>query len=864
MRSSHAGTPPTRGDGSKGYNAPSGGTPNWGDHEDVELTPLQKGDSPGKFPKRGITDGNEASPRSVGGSLRNNSSSGNAEVGQRQTVQFLRVDESVRHLPDGAFNFSRAPTTPMTVSTATPMYGYTPNHLRILDDDVSPMFGDLLMDDEHAEHAGEGSYFRLESPTVGTPRACLEVKDNQEGDAAQDTHDVHCRVLGNPPSRRKAKGRRTLCSSFSKTASLLCNEVLSKSFQTMVSYVITTSFFIFLNLYVSNSCTYEEIGGFGVAVSVITLLSAVVDGVGSSLDYFCSCSIGMANTDLSLLYLNIAYYTFYLFFAKVLLVFFLAKGLFLLFVHYLYGGSGGGGGGMLDLLRILGTLLGGRQNCEHLQMVHVFCSSLQILLVSFFPQFIYESTRRYLILHNYIYPSLFTSVVSFIFLNLFGYLFVFSFDLKYIGACLSLLLTNVFNFCCVVYFLRIHLARCASSAGGVHQLQEGALLSGDHYVEVGGGAAIEEEGEADSEEDDEEEGEADSEEESGAECEEETLNGSLNGACDESLNRSSNGSHNNSRCATGEGPLHSLAFLFFHKPPDDDRKRDFIKTTRTNVRNIFFEILSFEFQLFEATYLSMTSVATFVQINNILNLVYYVSNSYGIVLSKLIGIYASSRGGGKQKRRNRRSGRIRRSKMDGHNRPSKVDGQNRPSKVDGQNRPSKMDGRNKPGGGRHNAAPRTAPHHPQKHTLCESKPLRNRSRIVITLLDIVLAFLLMLTFLSLCLVVVYLYRDEIIPFVFTDVNIQKKLKGIIFVFVLELFLEVLASLLNSIIKGLRLQEEITTFTLLNFVFCMHPLGLVLTFFLQLDIYGFVYSNLVSMAVQVAYLVVFLALRARGR
>ncbi|ANQ06447.1 Uncharacterized protein PCOAH_00009070 [Plasmodium coatneyi] len=776
MRNSNAGKSPNRRDDSNVYIPLNNRTRNLSDHEDVSITPLQKDGSLGKFPKRCVTDRNE-----------------NAEVEQRQNGRFLQVDESVRYLPDNAFNFDCTPTTSMTVSTATPMYGYSPDHLHVLESDVSPMFDDLLIDDMGAS---EGSYFRLGSATAG--RSSPNADTTKDGKNAHNAHNNIDRTESNTPSRKKPKGQSTLFSSFCRTVSLLCNEVLSKSFQTMISYVITTSFFICLNLYVSNSCTYEEIGGFGVAVSVITLLNAVVDGVGNSLDYFCGCSIGMAKTELSLLYLNIAYYTFYLFFAKVLVVFFLVKILFLLFLNYLYAdvGSSGGGAGKYT---------------EHVQMIHVFCSSLQILLVSFFPQFVYECTRRYLILHNYIYPSLFSSFVSFILLNFFSYVFVFALDMKYVGACLSLLLTNVFNFCCVLYFLRIHLARCVSSPGGTHQLAvctEDVLLCGDHYVEVG--------------EVDQEDSEEDSEEEidllSGDEFEDDTHHGTNSVTCEEPHDFLND----------ADRRIHNLTFLFFHKPPDDERKRGFIKTTRTNIKNIFFEILSFEFQLFEATYLSLSSVATFVQINNILNFVYYVANSYGIVLSKLIAIYVSSRGGKRRNTQNRR---------------------NRHGKEDEQ---------------RKGTAPPMVEHHPEKHILGELTPRRNRSRIIITVLDIVLAFLLMWTFLSLCLFGVYFYRDKIIPFVFTDVNIQKELKGIIFVFVLELFLEILASLLNSIIKGLSLQEEITSFTFLNFLFFMHPLGLLLTFILQFDIYGFVYSNLVSMAVQVAYLVVFLALRVGGR
>ncbi|EUD66783.1 hypothetical protein C922_02768 [Plasmodium inui San Antonio 1] len=889
MRNSSAGHPPSLRDDSDVANPPSSFIPNLSDYEDVEMTPLQKEESPDKSSKRGVTDRNEMSPFDMLGYISKNTSHRNAEVAQRQNVQFLHVDESVRHLPDNAFNFACGTATPMTVSTATPMYGYSPDHLHILESDVSPMFDNLLIDDARA---AEGNYFQLGSPTARTPRPCFEVAakverphpdaDNVQEDSGRTGSKIPPRKR--PKRRSKLEGRRTLFSSFSKTMSLLCDEVLSKSFQTMISYVITTSFFICLNLYVSNSCTYEEIGGFGVAVSVITLLNAVVDGVGSSLDYFCSFSIGMANSDLSLLYLNIAYYTFYFFFAKVLVVFFLAKILFLLFLSYLYADVGGvvesGVGIGVDIART---------PCQHVQMVQVFCSSLQILLISFFPQFVYESTRRYLILHNYIYPSLFSSFVSFILLNFFSYVFVFSLDMKYVGACLSLLLTNVFNFFCVVYFLRIHLARCVSSPRGAHQLAscaEEVLLSGDHYVEVG------EADQEDEEEDREEDTDEETNETSGAECEDDTdsgaLNGSQNGACVDTHRESHSGT-----CEDPHHPLHgadrrihNLTFLFFHKPSDDDRKRGFIKTTRTNIKNIFFEIFSFEFQLFEATYLSPTSVATFVQINNILNLVYYVSTSYGIVLSKLIGIYASSRGGKETQMRISQS---------------RGSTQSRPSRMDRKNKGSPMDRKTKPHGtphscgmepllsdpnewGHHDAqrkkdehgkgTPPMVPHYPEKHILCELKPRRKRSRnrrrnrrrnrIVITLLDIVLAFLLMWTFLSLLLLAVYLYRDQIIPFVFTDVNIQNKLKGIIFVLSLELFLEVLASLLNSIIKGLSLQEEISTFTLLNFLFFMQPLGLLLTFILQLDIYGFVYSNLVSMAVQVAYLVVYLALRARRK
>ncbi|SBS81504.1 hypothetical protein POVCU2_0080700 [Plasmodium ovale curtisi] len=78
---------------------------------------------------------------------------------------------------------------------------------------------------------------------------------------------------------------------------MLCNEILAKSFQTMISYVLTISFFTLLNLYISNSYQDEKIAGFDVAVSVITLLASVLDAMSksNSLDYFCIYSIGMKN-----------------------------------------------------------------------------------------------------------------------------------------------------------------------------------------------------------------------------------------------------------------------------------------------------------------------------------------------------------------------------------------------------------------------------------------------------------------------------------------------------------------------------------------------------------------------------------------
>ncbi|CAA9986724.1 multidrug efflux pump, putative [Plasmodium knowlesi strain H] len=862
MRNSNTGESPNRRNQCNVYNSLNSHLRNWGDEEDVDITPQQKDGSPGKYSRGCVTHGNEMSPCGVLGSLRKNTSNGNEEIEQKQNVRFLQVDESVRYLPDNAFNFDCTPTTSMTVSTTTPMYGYSHGNFHNLESDISPMFDDLLVDDIHA---GERRYFRLGSATADTPGARFEVAARsggpvpnadtaQGGQGAHNGHSAHNpreKTGCNLSSRKKTKGRRTLFTSFCRTVSLLCNEVLSKSFQTMISYVITTSFFICLNLYVSNSCTYEEIGGFGVAVSVITLLNAVVDGVGNSLDYFCGCSIGMAKTDLSLLYLNIAYHTFYSFFAKVVIVFFLAKILFLLFLNYLYAGVIGNViGSVIGKVfgkvfgkvdgNVVGNVLGSvddpSKHAEHVQMIHVFCSSLQILLVSFFPQFVYECTRRYLILHNYIYPSLFSSFVSFILLNFFSYLFVFALDMKYVGACLSLLLTNLFNFFCVLYFLRIHLARCVSSEGNSHQLgtnAEEVLLCGDHYVEVG-------------ETEDSLKGE-NSEEEivdtTGDEFEDDLLDRAHRGLSRESGEDPLEFLHG------GDRRIYNLAFLFFHKPADDERKRAFIRITRTNIKNIFFEILSFEFQLFEATYLSLSSVATFVQINNILNLVYYVSNSYGIVLSKLISIYASS-GVGKWKSRQKRT--------DGRHYQFGME-----PLCSGGTEWVQQETQSKEDEHRKGASPSMALHNPQEHIMCELKPRRNRRRIVITLVDIVLAFSLMLTFLSLCLFAVYFYRDQIIPFVFSNVNIQKELEGIILVLVVELFLEILASLLNSIIKGLSLQEEISSFTFFNFLFFMHPLGLLLTFILHFDIYGFVYSNLVSMAVQVAYLVVFLALRARG-
>ncbi|KJP85511.1 hypothetical protein AK88_04862 [Plasmodium fragile] len=838
-RNSNAGKVPNRKDDSNIHNPLNNRLINVSGYEDVDVNSVQKDGSLGKFFQRCTTEGKEMSPCDVLDSVRQNTSNGNAEISQRQNVRFVQVNESDRHLPDNAFNFSCSPTTCMSISTGMQMCGHSNNHLNILESDVpSPMFDDILIDDVYDV---EGRYLRLGSPGPGTSRFCFQEaatpgRSCPNTDMALDGQDENGSTRGNVPSRKKRKGGRTLFRSFCRTMNLLLNQVLSKSFQTMISYIITTSFFIFLNLYVSNSCTYEEIGGFGVAVSVITLLNTVVDGVCNSLDYFCSYSIAMANTDLSLLYLNIAYYTFYLFFAKVMVVFLLTKIVILLFLNSLY----------VDPSSNVGDA---SKHPGHLQMIHVFCSSLQILLVSFFPQFIYESTRRYLILHNYIYPSLFTSFVSFILLNFFCYVFVFSLGMKYVGACVALLLTNVFNFCCVLYFLRIHLARCVSSTSGGHQLAscvEDLLLSGDHYVEVGeeqlaDRALGEDVGEGSGEDVGEDIGEG-----SGEDIREDTGEDDTNDeTCDDT------------NCETCEDPNHSvdradrrianLTFLFFHKPPDDEQKKGFVKTARTNIKNIFFEVLSFEFQLFEATYLSLTSVATYVQINNILNLVYYVSNSYGIILSKLISIYSSSRAAKGRNRRGTQRGMDRQNGLDGRRHrfvPELLLSGGRGGisvsqwgKLDTQNR-----------------------------ILPELKSQRNGSkrhrRSRISLLDIVLAFLFMLTFLSLFLVAAYLFRDQIIPFVFTDINIQNELKGIIFVLVVELFLEVLASLLNSIIKGLSLQEEISFFTFFNFLFFMHPLGLLLTFILQLDIYGFVYSNLASMAVQVAYLLVFLAFRAQ--
>ncbi|GAW79481.1 hypothetical protein, conserved [Plasmodium gonderi] len=830
-----------------------------------------------------------------------------------QNIQNIHLVESCSHFPNSTLLFVPAQAKLMTDSTTMPPNGNTDEHVQNFpyEDSSQGCKKSCIRETLHMN----GNYIRLGSSNEGKHMMSSnrrepqerganiiggnQIGDNQIGDnqiggnqighnpighnprrnqrggaayskKAESQHLGKSKKCSNVSSRGEKKRHRNLFMTLRKTISLLCNEILAKSFQTMISYVITTSFFIFLNLYVSNSCTYEEIGGFGMAASVITLLTSVVDGVSNSLDYFCSFATGIGNTDLSLLFLNIAYNTFYIFYLKMIIIFFFSKCCFFLFLNYAYTGDG----------------VNMNKNNEHIYMINVFFSTLQILLISFFPQFIYESTRRYLILHNYIYPSLYTSFVSFILLNFFCYIFVFYMGMKYVGASLSLLLTNVFNLFSILKFLNVHLGRCLSLEG--QEVHRGGVPSQtdetdevvtvfptwdkqtngecevsvpcfDHYMEM------HDDPRAYSPEDVLEDVCTDSP--------------FIHHKCSHHENRrkedASNSDSQSSRNDSGnhfgnswereietqqmhmtDRSIYNLQFLFFHKPPDDTRKKDFVKTTRTNIKNIFFEILSFEFQLFESTYLSLTSVATFVQINNILNLVYYVSNSYGIVLSKLIGVYITSQMEKKGRQKLRKKSNV-------MNAPRKCTKRGKLGKY-GKETISNM-----------TSLPNSMSLPNLTIPLVLSNPstdqreevvmfeVESRMRIKknnITLLEIFLAFFMLLSFLYLCLGGVYIYRDKIIPLVFSDINIQRNLREIFFIFTVELFFEILASLLNSVVKGLSLQEEISAFTFFNFLFFMHPLGFILTFFIKLDIYGFVYSNLISMTVQVIYLIVFLTIR----
>lgn len=137
----------------------------------------------------------------------------------------------------------------------------------------------------------------------------------------------------------------------------------------------------------------------------------------------------------------------------------------------------------------------------------------------------------------------------------------------------------------------------------------------------------------------------------------------------------------------------------------------------------------------------------------------------------------------------------------------------------------------------------------------EVNDIKNKKNFSLT--EICLAFFLLLSFLYTCLTVLYVYHKNIIIFFYTDMKLQNQLINIFNILNLELYFEALASLLNSVIKGLSLQNEITSFTFFNFMFLMNILGLFLSFFLKWELYGFIYSNLICMILQVLYLIIFL-------
>ncbi|CRG98722.1 multidrug efflux pump, putative [Plasmodium relictum] len=667
------------------------------------------------------------------------------------------------------FNSSSSSTS---TSTSTPTSNYSSSSL-------SSSFEYTSYKSAHTnmQKKGEMKFFNL-----------LSFKDSNKESSIDNTYDEYYRrnkksnyLLPKKEKKRKERKRKEEKKKINffyeilKTIKKLCNEIFIRSFQTMISYFITTSFFIILNLYVSNTCDYYEIAGFGVAISVYTVLSSVIDGLSNSLDFFCSHSIGIGNADFSWLILNCTYFMFFFFCFFVFFFFFLLKFFMYIILRYIF----------CNLKN------------EYIIMLKAFISTLQILLISFLPLFLYESTRRFLILHNNIYPSLLTSIFSFFLLNLFCYLFVFKFHLKYIGASLSFLLVSIINFLFILFFLKLYIEKCKCFAKNVHLFESKEdkrekhilFINNDNYNYENEVPHLEENAVNEKQlKVMEEQLDGVKKERYGYkewECgdtivyDEEYIksddNNNIFSKSDDCERKSY--SDKNTFIHIKNPSIYNLYFLFCHIPSDEVIKF-FLKITKVNIKNVFFEVLAFELQLFESTYLCLTSTATFVQITNFLNLVYYVSNSYGIVLSKITGIYISSNQNKKKKRK---------------------------------------------------------------------------------FSEIVLAFFLLLFFLYFCLIIMYIYHKNIILFFYSDINLQNKLMEIFPLLIVELLFEALCSLLNSIIKGIGLQHKISFFTFFNFMFLMHLLGLILAFYVNLDLYGFIYSNLISMIIQVIFLVSFLGI-----
>ncbi|KEG00495.1 multidrug efflux pump, putative [Plasmodium vinckei vinckei] len=571
-----------------------------------------------------------------------------------------------------------------------------------------------------------------------------------------------------PDLRKEKNEKKSFSTVFTKTISMLFTEIFIKSFQTMLSYVITSSFFILLNLYISSSCKYEEIAGFGVSLSIVSLLNSVVEGFCSSLDYFCSQSIGMKDIYNSFLFLNSAYFLFFIFYVLLVLIFFLIK----FIIYYAINSKS---------IYIFMNIEMGSDITQgyYFKMMNVFFSSFKMLLFAFYPYFLFESTRRFLILHNNIYPSLFTSFLSFFVLNFLCYIFVFIFSMSHIGVSLAWLITNIISCFFILYFLIDYIQDCslllASDARTPFLTKnyeseknpvKPVFLStpnktdphyysqnkDDHYH-----------------------------------------------ALDIEQSRSDNNKqdHNINSCFP-TNKICKISFLFFHIPSKSIRSK-FLNITKTNIKNIFFEILSFEMQLLESAYLSLTSVAVFIQINNMLGLVYNVSHSYGIFLSKLMGIYV-----------------LRKKKIQEASTNNKI-----------ENEQNSLDATDS-----------------------------NSDQILLDRIEIGTSFILLLLFLYACLAIVYIYHENIITFFYSDTTIRNYLIKVFFIIIIESLLEVLAAFLNNIIKGLGLQDKISFFTFINYMLLMQPLGIILTFCFSMDIYGFIYSTIISMLVQVIYLSTF--------
>ncbi|CAD2085301.1 multidrug efflux pump, putative [Plasmodium vinckei lentum] len=558
--------------------------------------------------------------------------------------------------------------------------------------------------------------------------------------------------------------KKSFSTVFIKTISMLFTEIFVKSFQTMLSYAITSSFFILLNLYISSSCKYEEIAGFGVSLSIISLLNSVVEGFCSSLDYFCSQSIGMKDIYNSFLFLNSAYFLFFIFYVLLVLIFFLIKFL----IYYALDSKS---------IYIFMNIEMGSDITQgyYFKMMNVFFSSFKMLLFAFYPYFLFESTRRFLILHNNIYPSLFASFLSFFVLNFLCYIFVFIFSMNHIGVSLAWLITNIISCFFILYFLINYIQDCSlllesdartpfltPNYESEENTVEPVFLSppnntdahyysqnkDDHYH-----------------------------------------------ALDIEQNRSDNNKQDHINGCSSKNKICKISFLFFHIPSKNIRSK-FLNITKTNIKNIFFEILSFEMQLLESAYLSLTSVAVFIQINNMLGLVYNVSHSYGIFLAKLMGIYVS--------------------------RKKKIQELSTINKI--ENEQNSLDTTDS-----------------------------NSEQILLDRIEIGTSFILLLLFLYACLAIVYIYHENIITFFYSDIKMRNYLIKVFFIIIIESLLEVLAAFLNNIIKGLGLQDKISFFTFVNFMLLMQPLGIILTFCFSMDIYGFIYSTIISMLIQVIYL-----------